>query len=1523
MDHVTLKVVRRTLLLIAGIAAMLIAPATASADRSFTSRFSVNDTGDITFVGNTLMTCPDSTLCTQARNGTATPISNLQNNAYAMTYVDVDSDSSTFNSSTANMSLPSGSQVLFAGLYWGGDYSGSGSNAAPSSANRNKVKFKAPGDTSYRDLTASVLDDSTASTGRYQAYADVTSIVAGAGNGTYAAANVQAGKGADKYATWSLVIAYRDTTQPARNLTVFDGLVTINGSSGATIPVSGFKTPPAGAVKTTLGFITYEGDLGIEGDSASLNGTVLSDALNPATNFFNSTISNKGTRVTTKNPDYPNQLGIDADLFKADGILANNATSASIQVTTSGDVYLPGVLTFATDLYAPKIDQTKTFTDVNGGQIEEGDILEYKIAATNTGQDGAVGFTLRDPIPANTTYVPGSLQVVNGAGSTAGAKTDAAGDDTGEFDSANNRVVWRLGTGANATTGGKVAVGSSYDVRFRVKVANRLAPDTRIDNTATASFFSESLNTPLTAASTPAVPTVVKSPDLAITKTHTGAVTPGNPATYQLNVKNDGNASVRGTTTTVTDTLPAELSVTSVSGTGWSCATAGQTITCTRSDDLAAGASYPAINLNVNVDSNAGTPINNVASVSNPADANPANDSSLDPAPTSPSADLQITKTANNATVNVGDNVTFTLDVKNNGPSTARNVSVLDSLPSGLELVSTSPSQGTCNATISCALGTIARNGSVSVTVVAKALSSASGSTVRNTASVSGDQPDPTSNNNSSFVDVNVAGADLSIEKTIDNTHPNSGTGVQYTLLVKNNGPSSATPVVVRDALPNKLNGISTDRSECTVSGQDVVCTFPTMASGASQTIRINATVAANADGALDNTASVSGPGVDPNPLNNSSTSNASVNSSADLSLTKTADVADASAGDTITYTLKAHNGGPSTAQGVTISDVLPNGVNFDSASSGCSYAGGSRTVTCTVGSMANGADVTRTVKVTVDPSAVGTVSNSATVNSTTADPDNGNNTGYANTPIVSEADLSLTKSVSPANALPGDTVTYTLTVRNDGPGSARDVVLGDTMPGGVTFVDSDPTAPTCSFGGGALSCDLGTLAPNATRTVTVRATVDAVSVANDHSHQMPVEKVEQQVDLEPGQVKNGMTLSCAQPGQIMTDATVRVDAVDQGTGTLASVETREARSIAPGTYQFSVANNAGGRAQAKLFGVCEPSVTQPEAGHSHRVISGDPVTVTQTLPQGRTDVTVPCGPGTVAIAPGINVNGGNARLVGSEPSGSGRTFTVDATVDATTVDLSARCMSIRLDTADGHTHDMQLREVSRNVTVPANSTVSESVICGDLEKGIVSSYKLGAGLYLAGHDPQPKSRVYKLVNPTNAPINATIDLMCAGDRTGNAVVATSITNSANVSSPTPDPDVDDRVAGATLAVTSAPDPTPPTPPSDGGDSAGTVSLGGNRAVVSGKDVSVPIVCSGDDCAGTVELRSVGGRIAAGKVLGGTDFTLSDGQQATAKVRLKKFAQRAVRKGKLKKAKVVLTFAGSETSSTVVRLRKR
>ncbi len=455
-----------------------------AADRAFSIRFSANDTGNITIAANTLLTCPAAASgCAAAQAGGAT-----NNNSFTMAYVDVDSDSTTFDSSQSDLVLPTGATVLFAGLYWGGDTSAgaAGGVAAPAAASRGSVKFAPPG-AAYSTVTASTLDASSANATRYQGFANVTSMVQAAGAGTYTVANVQAGTGQDRYAGWGLVVAYHDPTQPPRNLTVFDGLTTVSSANPTVdIPVSGFVTPASGPVNTSLGFIGWEGDRGSTGDSASLNSTKLTDAANPTSNFFNSSIANFGVNVSTRNPNYVNQLGYDADLVNANGILGNSATSATIHLTTGGETYLPGVVTFATELFAPHLTPAKTATDVNGGAVEQGDTIEYDISATNTGQDSATGVKVTDPIPDHTTYVPGSLQIVSSPGGIAGAKTDATGDDQADGSSAG--VTFRVGTGANATSGGTIAPGQSYEVRFRVTIDSPTADGTLIQNTASNTY---------------------------------------------------------------------------------------------------------------------------------------------------------------------------------------------------------------------------------------------------------------------------------------------------------------------------------------------------------------------------------------------------------------------------------------------------------------------------------------------------------------------------------------------------------------------------------------------------------------------------------------------------------------------------------------------------------------------------------------------------------------------------------------------------------------------------------------------------------------------------------------------------------------------------------------------------------------------------------------------------------------------------------------------------------------------------
>lgn len=165
------------------------------------------------------------------------------------------------------------------------------------------------------------------------------------------------------------------------------------------------------------------------------------------------------------------------------------------------------------------------------------------------------------------------------------------GDDVAEHDAAHDRIVVRLGTGASATAGSTIGVRKTYALVLDVIVAGpvpAVANATTITNTAT--FSSQSLGTALTATSS--ATRTVAGPDLAVTKTHTGSLVLGADVTYTIGVSNVGPAASQGLVT-ISDTLPTGLTYVSATGTGGSCSQSAGTVTCTRSDALAACAAYP------------------------------------------------------------------------------------------------------------------------------------------------------------------------------------------------------------------------------------------------------------------------------------------------------------------------------------------------------------------------------------------------------------------------------------------------------------------------------------------------------------------------------------------------------------------------------------------------------------------------------------------------------------------------------------------------------------------------------------------------------------------------------------------------------------------------------------------------------------------------------------------------------------------------------------------------------------------
>jgi uncharacterized repeat protein (TIGR01451 family) len=1060
------------------VAALASAAPSALADRAFTPRFKANDSGDIVMAANTLLSCASGASgCADARAGRSG--AKLGNNSWNMEFVDVDSDSATFNSSRADVSLPADASILFAGLYWGANTTrGTNGTAAPDAAAKNMARFAIPTSGRYVTVRADRVDEGAARSqaGAYQAFADVTNLVSAGGAGTYTTANVQTGRGDDRYAGWSLVVAYHSPTAPPRNLTVFDGFESVNsGDPPHEVSVSGFRTPPSGPLRSKVGLVAYEGDLSLGGDKAWFNGTKLTDSLaGSADNFFNSTISLLGQPVTSKNPDYSNQLGFGADVADASRLLRNSATSATIKLETSGDTYLPGVVWLSTELFAPDVQSTKSVTDVNGGAIEQGDELEYVITGTNRGQDAAVNAVVTDPVPAHTTFVPGSLTAVsrNGPMTIGTVFSDAAGDDQAEFQAGAGQTVFRVGSGAGATAGGRLAPNEGYEVSYRVRVADGTPSGTAIVDQARVGFLAETLGFSNQKETNETRLTTV-APDLAINKTGGGTFDFNGAVNYSITVSNVGDAPTRGEVV-VTDPLPPTISFGVPTGDGWACVqTPALEISCRRSDSLAPGASWPPILIAGTVLPIPFESFANTSTVAGGMDANESNNSSTaQPAPPQLSS-LAVDKQVTPDTVAPGEVVTYLLTVSNRSGFPAAGVQLSDPLPAALTLVSAEAlDQGTCDGTVNCTLGTLPGGGSARVRITARVGAQVAPGDVPNTATVTGSLPRrPMDDNNTDSGTFHVSRtARMEVSKRLEGT-PTAGQPVSWTATVRNTGPHDSPGGDFVDQLPAVVEGASATvpGGSCTVAGRMVSCTLPPIAVGSEVQVSVTGRLSSNAAaGQLLNGVQIAPevfPGPDPippvgpfgpigplpvPPAGGSSTPPGEViRPASDVGVVKVATPDPLARNGLATWHVRTTNHGPSSATNVMIRDTLPAGARYvRSTGTGRCRARG-RVVRCRLGTLRVRRSVETGITARMGAGArAGTISNSIVTDAGQRDPVASNNRDRASSALAPR--ITLSKSVNARAAEMGDRLTYTLRLRNRGPGTARNVRLCDRLPRGL-----------------------------------------------------------------------------------------------------------------------------------------------------------------------------------------------------------------------------------------------------------------------------------------------------------------------------------------------------------------------------------------------------------------------------------------------------------------------------------------
>jgi uncharacterized repeat protein (TIGR01451 family) len=436
-----------------------------------------------------------------------------------------------------------------------------------------------------------------------------------------------------------------------------------------------------------------------------------------------------------------------------------------------------------------------------------------------------------------------------------------------------------------------------------------------------------------------------------------------------------------------------------------------------------------------------------------------------------PGADMTIGMTGRPATVIAGNNLTYTLAVTNLGPSVATNVSVTHLLPPNVTFVSASASQGTFSqqgGVVTFSLGRMVARGTASLTVVVQPNDTGANYTMFSTASVSSEQPDSVPGNNTANVSTTVtpASSDVSVAiAAVPNPALVNGT-LTYTVTLINNGPSTASAVMVTNALPGsaQIQSVTVSQGTTTTLGNVILWSITNKLSmGASATATI--TVTPTVQGLITAIATAGAHEFDPVAANNRASVTTTVGPSADLGISITDYPDPVVAGSNLTYTVTVTNKGPSTASSIIVNETLPSPVNVLSTNTtqGTTFVG-SGSLTWNVGTLTAGASATLTLGVQTVTN--GTLTTIASVVATEPDPQPANNSATTVTAVAAPfvtivaSGATLTYESGPVNGAVdnGETVAVILRLLNTGNASTADLV-GTLLPtNGVAPVS--PNAP-------------------------------------------------------------------------------------------------------------------------------------------------------------------------------------------------------------------------------------------------------------------------------------------------------------------------------------------------------------------------------------------------------------------------------------------------------------------------------
>ena len=820
-------------------------------------------------------------------------------------------------------------------------------------------------------------------------------------------------------------------------------------------------------------------------------------------------------------------------------------SSVSCAGLGSGGTYTPnlatGAVVFDIAAMAATSDITCTYTNTklspaltlaksNPTSLAVGAPSLYSFVVTNSGDLGATTATVTDKLPANVAYTSASGATCTATGTVAAGQTLTC-TTTGSVVASGGTATFTVTVTPAAGASGSTAV-------------NLAAVDPTGGTTPVAATTCTGNGTPTAGCAVTPGLAVGNGVNLTLAKSNPAVLTVGTASAYSFVVTNSGV--VAAANATVSDKLPANVGYSaSPPPVGATCSATGtvavgQTVTCTVTGPIAASGGTKAFSFSVTpVAGAAGTNVANLAAVDTTGGTTPVAPGTctgngtptfgcaITPAiPVGAGINLSLAKT-NPASLTAGVAANYSFVVTNNGTGDATNATVAEDLPANVAF--NSAAGASCSVTsgtvasgqvIGCTIaGPItAGGGTKSFTINVTPTAAATGSVVNKAAvePTGGSTPvDPstcTATGNPAGCAVTPAmlitsGANLALAKTNPATLA-VGVAANYSFTVTNSGTGDAATATVSDQLPaniayNSASGATCSATGTVAAGQVVTCTItgPITAGGGMKNFTISVTPATAASGTtVANKAAVDPSGgttpVNPTTCTNTGaptvgcavTPGVPVGNGVALTLAKTNPTA-LIVGVADLYSFVITNGGTGSAATATVTETLPIGIAYNSATgAACSAAGGTLAtglvITCTItGPIAGGGTKAFTINVTPQAASAGTTAvNHAAVDpsggATPVDPSTCTATGAptvgcAVTPgltVGAGAALTLAKT-NPAALTVGVPATYNFTITNGGTGSAATATVTETLPANIGF--NSAGGATCLAAGGTLATGL------------------------------------------------------------------------------------------------------------------------------------------------------------------------------------------------------------------------------------------------------------------------------------------------------------------------------------------------------------------------------------------------------------------------------------------------------------------